>query len=171
MSIEQKIIDIINTNSYITIDAMMEIALSRTPDSYYRTKQAIGSSQDFITAPEISQMFGEMIAVWTTLQWQSLGLAEINIVELGSGTGTLMLDVLRTIERIQPQLFSSINKIVILEINEVLKEIQKQKLAKFAGKIVYIKNIKDLPQHKSIIIANEFFDAMPIKQHQKIAGK
>jgi hypothetical protein len=61
---------------------MMEIALSRTPGSYYRSMQAIGASQDFITAPEISQMFGEMIAVWTTLQWQSLGFGEINIVEL-----------------------------------------------------------------------------------------
>jgi SAM-dependent MidA family methyltransferase len=167
MSVIQKIHHIINTKSYIAIDELMDLALNSEDSSYYIAHQPIGETGDFITAPEISQMFGEMIALWCIQSWQKMGQCLVNLVELGPGTGTLMADILRTIQAIAPMFFKSINQIILLEINPVLIKLQQQKLNNFGIDIVHCKNISELPQSTSIIIANEFFDALPVKQYKK----
>jgi len=171
VEIEQKILTIIEQNSHIPIDQLMEIALSSQDSSYYKTQQVIGSNYDFITAPEISQMFGEIISIWSILQWQKLGQKAFNLVELGAGTGTLMLDLLRCASRVCPNFIDSICQITILEINPYFIALQRNKLAKFNIPIKHITSINELEENTSIIIANEFFDALPIKQYKKITSK
>lgn len=166
MDIEQEILNIINKNTCITIDQLMEIALSSRHLSYYKTKYAIGANNDFITAPEISQMFGEIIAIWSILKWRDLGQKAFNLVELGPGRGTLMSDLLRCATRIAPEFIQAISQLTFLEINPYLIKLQREKLAKFNIPIQRINTIDELESDVSIIIANEFFDALPIKQYQ-----
>jgi SAM-dependent MidA family methyltransferase len=149
----------------------MRLALSATQDSYYINKQPIGhscdSSTDFITAPEISQLFGEMVALWCIDEWLKSDKLQFNLVELGPGRGTLVYDILRTASKIAPKFFHSIKKIVLLEINPHLKKIQHERLEFFGIKIQHVTNAKDIERSNSIIIANEFFDVLPIKQYKK----
>ena len=171
MDVQAKILAIISQQSYITIEQLMEIALSSQDASYYRSSQVIGQKHDFITAPEISAMFGEMIAIWAILQWQALGGGWVNLVELGPGRGTLMRDLLRTVRQAAPDFFCSIKKIMLLEINPHLISLQNIQLESFGIPIVHIKDYRALDNTQSIIIANEFFDALPIQQYKKLASK
>lgn len=168
MSVRDKINQVIQEQGFIEIDEFMKLALSDNKDSYYRSKNPIGEGSDFITAPEISQMFGEMIGVWAIDSWAKLGKPDIfNLVELGAGKGTLLRDLLR-IAKTQPKFLAAAN-IYILDINEELINIQKETLANY--KVTWVKSIEEVPNIPSILIANEFFDALPIKQYVKIDEK
>jgi len=158
MFVKKKIEAILDQQKYITVDTLMSIALN----DYYTSKEAIGS--DFITAPEVSQMFGEMVALWCLDAWQNQ--KEFNLTELGPGTGALMFNILRTVSKIKPEFIQSLKQIFLLEINSYLKKKQLEILAPYKDKIRYIDNIDQIP--KGIVIANEFFDALPIKQYKKI---
>jgi SAM-dependent MidA family methyltransferase len=167
MPIDSKIRSIIEENGYIKIDDMMRQALSVNSGSYYKSVSDIGASADFITSPEISQLFGEIIAVWLIQQWQKLGSpTEFSLVELGPGQGKLMSDMLRT-AKIWPKFFDSI-KISLFDINPNFIEKQKQLLARFNKDINWITDLKKLPELPTIFLANEFFDALPIKQFVKV---
>ncbi|AVP87492.1 hypothetical protein phytr_5470 [Candidatus Phycorickettsia trachydisci] len=158
MSVKKKIENILEQQEYITVDALMSIALN----DYYTSKEAVGS--DFITAPEISQMFGEMVALWCLDAWQNQ--KGFNLTELGPGTGALIFNILRTVSKIKPEFIQSLKQIFLLEINPYLKKKQLEILAPYKDKIRYIDNIDHIPN--GIVIANEFFDALPIKQYKKI---
>lgn len=163
MSVKQEILAQIQRNGYVTIARFMELALNATPGSYYRSNQKIG--QDFITSGEISQLFGEMLAIWVIMRWQQLGMGEVVLAELGPGNGNLMFDVLRTIAKVAPKLFANINKVALLEINPNYMQLQSLRLASFNLKIQHLAKLDELDGHKTIFIANEFFDAMPIEQY------
>ncbi len=171
MPIDAKIRSIIAENGHIKIDDMMKQVLSINPDSYYISAENIGANGDFITSPEISQLFGETISLWAIEQWQKLGKPnEFCLLELGPGQGTLMDDLLRTSSKIA-KTFAKAAKVHLLEINQKFIQKQKIKLARHKKEITWIEDISDLPALPLIIIANEFFDALPIKQFVKIQDR
>ena len=142
----------------------MKEAMSASDKSYYKSKQPLGSDGDFITAPEISQMFGEMIAIWVLSSWEKLGRPNLfNLVELGPGRGILMRDLLRG--SIKQTAFQQSIRLNLLDINPILIEEQKKNLAGYD--VNWINKIEDLAPLPSIFIANEFFDALPVRQYIK----
>lgn len=164
-TLKNKIISLIKENGFITIDRFMEICFLDEEHGYYRKKQPLGSEGDFTTAPEISQLFGEMIGLFL-INWisQNLPDTEFEIVELGAGKGTLMNDLLRTLKKF-PQIYEKA-KINIIDINEPLIKHQKKLLNKYDIKIEWLSAIEEIKTLKPVIfLANEFFDALPIKQY------
>ncbi|HMA52211.1 MAG TPA: SAM-dependent methyltransferase [Magnetospirillaceae bacterium] len=130
--------------------------------SYYAGRDPFGREGDFITAPEISQMFGEMIGLWSAITWQMMGTPqEVMLVELGPGRGTLMSDLLRAAGAMPD--FRAAVRIHLVETSPVLREFQREALA--GTEVVWHEDIAELPDGPAIFIANEFFDALPIEQY------
>lgn len=136
----------------------MENALTR----YYNNRDPLGVDGDFITAPEISQLFGEIIGIWAVQKWITLGSpSDFNLIELGPGRGTLMADLLRGTKHVKT--FHKPMHIHLVETSAVLREKQKSALSTF--EVTWHDHLSDIPNNKpAIIIANEFFDALPIRQ-------
>ena len=152
---------IIKNNFEISLDRFINFALYDKKDGYYMRKNPFGRKGDFITAPNISRMYSEMIAIWILGFWENLGNPKkINLVELGAGNGEMMKILLETFKKF-PLFFDSCN-IFIHEKSLKLKKIQKDKLDK--DKIIWISDLKEIKKFPTIFIANEFFDAMAIKQ-------
>ena len=127
-------------------------------------KNPFGKNGDFITAPNISRLFSEMIAIWIFSFWQSLGSPKkFNLIELGAGNGEMMKDLIETFQRF-PVFFRSCN-FIIHEKSPSLTKFQKKKLIK--SKIKWISKINKIKKTPCIFIANEFFDALAIKQFEK----
>ncbi len=150
----------------ISLEAYMHACLYDSEHGYYVKRPAIGSGGDFITAPEISQVFGELIGLWSAVVWQQMGSpSRVRLVELGPGRGTLMRDALRA-ARVVPAFRSALD-VEMIETNEVLMELQKQALGD-AGVPMGWSNALDLRQQAStpaIVIGNEFLDTIPVCQH------
>ncbi|WCR59471.1 MAG: hypothetical protein PG978_000907 [Wolbachia endosymbiont of Ctenocephalides felis wCfeF] len=145
----------------ISISDFMNAALYHKEYGYYMSKLPLGKDGDFITAPEISQLFGEIIAVWVMHTWEKLGKpSKFSLVELGPGKGTLIHDIIR-VTRKHNDFFDSVS-IHLVEISPALQEIQKEKLKDLD--IDWHENIDSLPEQPTIFLANEFFDALPIDQ-------
>ncbi|MEY2392973.1 class I SAM-dependent methyltransferase [Wolbachia endosymbiont of Tettigetta isshikii] len=145
----------------ISISDFMNAALYHKEYGYYMSKLPLGKDGDFITAPEISQLFGEIIAVWVMHTWEKLGRpSKFSLVELGPGKGTLIHDIIRVTKKYN-NFFDSVS-IHLIEISPALQEIQKKKLKGLD--INWHKNIDSLPKRPTIFLANEFFDALPIDQ-------
>lgn len=167
MAIDSNIRSIIDAFGYIKIDEMMRQSMSANVSSYYQSQDSIGASGDFITAPEVSQLFGETVGFWLINKWQELGSpSDFALVELGPGQGTLMYNILR-VAKLVPEFLNNL-EITLIEINPHFIQKQKNILEPLLPKIRWINNIDDLPKKPSIIISNEFFDALPIKQYIKI---
>ncbi len=144
------------------LDVFMDLALAHPEYGYYRTRDPLGAKGDFTTAPEISQMFGELLGLWAVDMWQKLGSpAAFNLIEFGPGRGTLMADALRAAKLVPA--FCDAAKIVFLETSPALRAEQKKR----APEAVWINTVEALPSGPSLILANEFFDALPIKQFEK----
>jgi len=155
---------IIKNNFEISLDKFINFALYDKKKGYYMQKNPFGQKGDFITAPNISRMFSEMIAIWILGFWENLGNPKkINLVELGAGNGEMMKILIETFKKF-PVFFDSCN-ILIHEKSLKLKKIQKDKLDK--DKIIWINDFKEIKKFPTIFIANEFFDAMAIKQFIK----
>jgi SAM-dependent MidA family methyltransferase len=166
--------ELIETQGGVPIDQFMKCALTASDFSYYRNIKNIGAEGDFTTAPEISQMFGEIVGLKCIESWCFMGNpSEIDLVELGPGQGTLIKDVLRTVSRLAPKMFKNINiKFLDLEVpNSYLSELRHRNLYNFDKSPSYINHIKELTPLPSIILANEFLDALPSKQYVKFKGK
>ena len=135
---------------------------------YYNNNFPFGEKKDYITSPEISQMFGELLALWSIACWKKMGEPKkFNMVELGPGSGLLMKDFIRVI-KLNPEFIKKCNQIYLFEISPFLKKIQKNNLITFDKKIFkkikWIKSLDDISKTPFILIANEFFDALPVKQ-------
>lgn len=167
MPIESNIRKLIAKNGLIKIDDLMREALSASPSAYYRNKIPTGESGDFVTAPEISQLFGEVIGLWAIEKWEKLGRPKkISLVELGPGRGYLMRDLLKVAE-LEPDFFKAA-EISLVEINENLIAEQKKNLKNSGKKIQFLDHIfKFKSKSPTVFLANEFFDALPIKQYTK----
>ena len=158
-----KLIDIIKKKS-ITLDKFISAALYDKQRGYYIKKNPFGKKGDFITAPLISRLFGEMLAIWCVAYWEHLGRPKkILITELGPGDGSLCKDLVETFKKFTN--FYSCLEINLLEISDHLKKIQKTKINN--EKIKWIKSIKQIKKGPIIFLGNEFFDALPIKQIYK----
>ena len=124
-------------------------------------KNPFGKSGDFITAPLISNLFGEMIAIWCVAYWEHLGKPKkILLVDLGSGDGSLCKDLLKTFKKFEN--FYNCLEINLLEVSNKLRMIQKSKI--HDTRVKWIKNVNDINHGPIIFLANEFFDSLPIKQ-------
>jgi len=159
-----KIINILKEKKSIPLDQFINISLYDKKFGYYIKKNPFGKGGDFITAPLISNLFGEMIAIWCVAFWEYIGKPrKILLVELGPGDGSLCKDLLKTF--IQFKNFYNSLEIHLLEVSDKLKIIQKLKINN--KKVKWIKNIKDINCGPVIFLGNEFFDALPIKQIYK----
>lgn len=165
MEIRNIIFKKLREKGHLTISEFMEIALTGYDHSYYRAKNPLERDGDFITAPEVSQMFGEMIGIWVYKQWLILGKPKkLNIVEFGPGRGVLMRDLLRVVLKTDMKNHISV---FLYDVNEALIKKQKDTLATFSD-VRWLENISQVEAETSIFIANEFFDALPITQYIKV---
>jgi len=149
----------------ITVTAFMADCLLHPEHGYYRSQEAIGLHGDFITAPEISQMFGELLGLWAADYWQRIGEPEkCYLVELGPGRGTLMRDALRA-ARALPAFCHALNP-VLVEASARLRGLQQTALADEGA--VWHEQIAAIPKDAPLLlIANEFLDALPVRQFQR----
>jgi len=151
-------------NELLTLDKFIEESLYNKKHGYYMKKNPFGKNGDFITAPNISILFSEMIAIWIISFWEKLDCPkQFNLIELGAGNGEMMKIFINTFNKF-PQ-FKNSCKINILEKSELLKKIQKANIKN--TKIKWLDNLSELNSIPCIFIANEFFDALPIKQFLK----
>ena len=154
----------IKKSGEIPLDKFIDLSLYNKKFGYYMKKNPFGKKGDFITAPNISRLFSEMIAIWIISFWKNLGSPRnFNLIELGAGNGEMMKVLLESFQNF-PSFLESCN-IIIHEKSPILMRIQKEKLSK--SKINWVSQINKIKKNPSIFIANEFFDAMPIKQFRK----
>jgi NADH dehydrogenase [ubiquinone] 1 alpha subcomplex assembly factor 7 len=146
----------------MTVAEYMQLALAYPEYGYYMRKDPLGAEGDFTTAPEISQVFGELVGAWLASQWLIMDKPECALVELGPGRGTLMNDILRATKHVSG--FHDAVSVHLVETSPVLKQKQWQALARKHGDITWHEQFSDVPEMPLLLIANEFFDALPIRQ-------
>jgi NADH dehydrogenase [ubiquinone] 1 alpha subcomplex assembly factor 7 len=154
---------LISLNGPLSIEAYWNLCLSHPEYGYYMTRDPFGRAGDFITAPEISQLFGEMIGIWAVEKWDALGRPKaIYLVECGPGRGTLMADVLR-IGKVIPE-FMKAAQIHLIETSSSLRAKQGEALQ--GHQVVWHEDLSTLPDNAPLlVIGNEFLDALPIQQY------
>lgn len=156
----------------IAVDAFVAEALGHPEFGYYRRGVPIGRAGDFITAPEISQVFGELIGLWAVTVWETMGRPDpTRLVELGPGRGGLLADALRAIGQTRPAALAAL-AVELVEINPVLRGHQRAALATagLARPIAWRDAFSAIPPGPCILIANEFFDALPVRQIVRAGG-
>ena len=163
----ERIAALIAAQGPISVAQFMALALHDPESGYYATRDPFGRAGDFITAPEISQMFGEMLGLWLGQAWMDQGGPKnTHLVELGPGRGTLMADALRVLKRV-PGFFDQV-QLVLVEASATLREIQKDRLKECGARIRWTTHF-DLADAPLFLIANEFFDALPVRQFVRTA--
>ncbi|NMM43255.1 class I SAM-dependent methyltransferase [Rhodospirillaceae bacterium KN72] len=154
----------------IPLDTYMGEALGNPAHGYYMTRDPFGRAGDFTTAPEISQMFGELIGLWFAEIWRQMGQPNrFHLVEFGPGRGTLSADLLRAAKRLPG--FLDACSLHLVETSPVLREAQRKTLSSSGVTPEWHGDIAELPDDAPLlIVANEFFDALPIRQMQRVEG-
>lgn len=164
--LEERLITLIRANGPISLADYMSDALGHPHEGYYTTQTAIGAGGDFTTAPEISQIFGELIGLWLVQSWIDIGEPDMfNLVEFGPGRGVLMADILRT-ARIKPEFLNAAN-IYMVETSGRLRHEQQRRLRDERSAIDWVDSFSDVPEGPTLIVANEFFDCLPIRQYER----
>lgn len=147
----------------ISVERYMDVCLADATAGYYPSKQPIGAAGDFITAPEVSQVFGELLGLWAYAVWETMGSPhKVTLAELGPGRGTLMADALRALRHLPGFLDSA--HIGLVETSPRLRRAQEEALAGSGADISWYETIEALPSGPLIVLANEFIDALPIRQ-------
>ncbi|MDD9911734.1 MAG: SAM-dependent methyltransferase [Alphaproteobacteria bacterium] len=161
--LHQIILDKIQTEGPITIDTYMELCLYHPKHGFYMNPNAIGAKGHFTTAPEITPLFGETLAIWVTQKWEELGKpTAFTLAEGGPGKGTLMTDLLRTLKRISPDAYQAAT-VILMETSPHLRGEQAITLQNHT--VDWAENLSEIPwQEPTIFIANELLDAFPIVQ-------
>ena len=163
----ERIAALIAAQGPISVAQFMTLALHDAESGYYATRDPFGLSGDFITAPEISQMFGEMLGLWCGQVWVDQGCPKnTRLVELGPGRGTLMADALRALKRV-PGFLDEV-ELVLVEASPTLREIQRERLKDSGAKIRWSAHF-EVQESPLLLLANEFFDALPVRQYVKTA--
>ena len=158
----------IKEKNLLSLDRYIEESLYNKKFGYYMKKDPFGKRGDFITAPNISILFSEMIAIWIISFWENLKRPKkFNLIELGAGNGEMMNVLINTFNKFPK--FKDACNINILEKSKLLKKIQKKNIKNQNTR--WLKNLNELNNSPSIFIANEFFDALPIKQFIKKNNK
>jgi NADH dehydrogenase [ubiquinone] 1 alpha subcomplex assembly factor 7 len=161
--LEAEIRRLISIVGPMPIAQYMATCLCHPSQGYYMTRDPFGAAGDFVTAPEISQMFGELIGLWAAAVWRKIGSPEnIRLVELGPGRGTMMADALRA-AKVVPAFYSAL-VVHLVEVSPVLQQAQRQTLEPLGMPLHWHQALEDVPAGPTIILANEFFDALPVHQ-------
>ena len=148
----------------------MELALADPQYGYYMTRDPFGTAGDFTTAPEISQMFGELIGLWAAEVWTSMGRPNpVRLIELGPGRGTLMSDALRA-ARVVPEFRAALD-VTLIETSPPLAQIQYDALLTAGAPIAWRASFAEAPDGPAIVLANEFLDALPVRQFVRRGGQ
>jgi len=147
----------------ISVADFMAEALGHPRLGYYRRARPIGAAGDFTTAPEISQMFGELVGAWLAERWLAMGRPNVALVELGPGRGTLMSDALRATRGVPG--FHAAVSLHLVETNATLRAEQQRALAAFDP--AWHERFDAVPAGPMLLVANEFFDALPVRQFEK----
>ena len=163
--LQSEIKKLIKSSGPMPVWRYMELCLMHPEHGYYLSRDPLGREGDFITAPEVSQMFGELLGLWAASVWKAIGSPSLlRLIELGPGRGTMMADALRAL-RVLPPLYQALS-IHLVDINPVLREKQKATLSGVRN-IAWHDTIDDVPDGPSVIFANEYFDVLPIHQMVK----
>lgn len=166
--LEARLLSIIADNGPITIGDYMADALCHQQHGYYSTQDPFGVDGDFTTAPEVSQLFGELVGAWLVDAWVSIGSPSFfNLVEMGPGRGTLMADILR-VGKVRPEFLAAAH-IYMIESSGRLRVKQQRTLAGQHEQIQWIDKLEDMPFAPTLVVANEFFDCLPIRQFVRTA--
>jgi SAM-dependent MidA family methyltransferase len=145
------------------VSRYMELCLTHPQFGYYMTRDPLGREGDFTTAPEVSQMFGELLGLWAAAVWKSMGMPNpVQLIELGPGRGTMMADMLRAI-RVLPSFYQAVI-VHMVEINPALVDRQQETLRGIKSAATWHERIDAVPAGPSIVFANEYFDALPVHQ-------
>ena len=162
---------LIRTGGPLTVARYMSESLNHPKWGYYARRNPLGSSGDFITAPEISQMFGELIAAWLIDCWDKMGQPNpVTVAELGPGRGTFISDLWRVAQMV-PSFSRAIN-FCLVETSPMLRDQQRKKLELLgcSGEVRWVESFEEVPEIPLLIIANEFFDALPVHQYIRLRG-
>jgi SAM-dependent MidA family methyltransferase len=160
--LQSEIRKLIKSSGPMPVWRYMELCLMHPEHGSYVSRDPLGREGDFTTAPEVSQMFGELLGLWAASVWKAIGSPPmLRLVELGPGHGTMMADALRAL-RVLPPLYESLD-IHLVEVNPVLREKQRAMLAG-GHNIAWHDRIDDVPEGPAVIFANEYFDVLPIHQ-------
>lgn len=147
----------------ISVARYMALCLGHPRHGYYIARDPFGQKGDFVTAPEISQMFGELIGLWCADAWVKMGSPQaLRLVELGPGRGTLMADALRA-SRVLPDFRAAVS-VHLVETSPVLRAAQERALRPAGVPLAWHADLADVPPGPALIVANEFFDALPLRQ-------
>jgi SAM-dependent MidA family methyltransferase len=150
----------------LPVRQFMSLCLTHPQHGYYMTRDPLGRSGDFVTSPEISQVFGELIGLWAASIWQLMGAPEnVRLVELGPGRGTMMLDALRAAQVVPA--FRAAIVVHLVEISPVLQQRQQTAFSGIDVPVMWHRYYEEVPDGPSIVLANEFVDALPVNQAVK----
>ena len=163
--LQSEIKKLIKSSGPMPVWRYMELCLLHPHHGYYLSRDPLGREGDFTTAPEVSQMFGELLGLWAASAWKAIGSPPLlRLIELGPGRGTMMADALRAL-RVLPPLYQALS-IHLVEVNPVLRAKQQATLSG-PREVSWHDTIDEVPDGPAIIFANEYFDVLPIHQAVK----
>jgi SAM-dependent MidA family methyltransferase len=171
MSLKDRLAALIAAGGPMTVAEFMHACLHDPREGYYATRPDLGAKGDFVTAPLVSQMFGELIGLWAVETWRALGAPDrFRLVEVGPGDGTLMVDLLRA-ARLVPEFLAACD-LWLVEVSEPLLRRQMAALAGASLTPTFVQRLADIPEGAPVIVvANEFLDCLPARQFvQNAAG-
>jgi NADH dehydrogenase [ubiquinone] 1 alpha subcomplex assembly factor 7 len=164
--LEPIIREMIEADGPMPLDRFMALCLGHPEHGYYITRDPLGAAGDFTTSPEISQVFGELLGVWVAQVWELLGTPrQFALVELGPGRGTLMADVLRVLQKLPA--CAKATTVHFVETSPALRAKQLERVPH----ATWHSSVASLPGLPTILLANEFFDALPIRQFERKNGR
>lgn len=159
----ERLISLIEARGPMTIADYMEDALMHPHDGYYTSQNPIGAKGDFTTAPEATQIFGELIGLWLVQAWVDLGEPKaFNLIEMGPGRGVLMADIVR-VAKLRPDFLQAAH-IWLVEASGRMRHEQQRRLRDVGPPVDWADKFEDVPGGPAIIVANEFLDCLPIRQ-------
>jgi len=165
--LEAEIVHLIQHQGPLGVDVFHDLALFHSKWGYYRTSECVGYGRDFITSPEVSSLFGEMVGAFCVDAWLQLGqCAPFSLIELGPGSGVLMADILRVAEKLRPN-FTKKAQVILVEINPAHQASQSSLLTPLGVPLTWVEDLAQLERMATgpcILIANEFFDVFAVSQ-------
>ncbi len=161
--LKERVLDLIAQNGPLTVAQYMHLCLHDPVDGYYATRPALGADGDFVTAPETSQMFGEMIGLWAAQSFVDLGNPDrIALIECGPGTGALASDLWRASKALAE--FRAALSLYLIEQSAPLRAAQERALAAVSASAEWITDLRGVGASPSLIVGNEVLDCLPIRQ-------
>lgn len=168
MTLKDRITRLIETGGPIPVSTYMQLALHDAQQGYYATRPGLGT--DFITAPEVSQVFGELIGLWVVHEWRAMGAPDaFHMVEIGPGRGTLMADALRLAYVAGGREFADAAQLTFVEPSPELRKVQAERLSDYTPS--FADTLGNVPAGPMILIANEYLDCLPARQFRKADGQ